>query len=190
MAKVYRPLGIPDGVQVKVDVGSVTVTGKLGSIVVPVLPGLSVKVETRQLVVEPGPGAERAHVGTLRSHLSNAMVGVVSGFERVLQVRGMGYRVQKTKEGVQIQCGFSHPVDVVAPPGITFEVTQAPNPDDTKQQMFEITVKGVDRHAVGQIAAQIRAIKPPDPYRGKGIRYRDEYVRKKAGKRAVGAEQA
>jgi large subunit ribosomal protein L6 len=116
------------------------------------------------------------------------MTGVTSGYEKFLQVRGMGYRAQKTKEGVQIQCGYSHLVDIAAPEGITFEVNSLPNPDDTKQQMFEVSVKGNNRHDVGQVAARIRAIKPADPYKGKGIRYRDEFIRKKAGKRAVGTQ--
>lgn len=188
MAKAYRPIEVPAGVQINVEPAAVTVKGKLGSLVVPVPAGLSVKADAKQITVEPGPGVERARVGTLRSHLRNAMAGVTAGFEKVLQVRGMGYRVQKTKDGVQILCGFSHPVDVQAPAGITLDVAQAPNPDDVKEQMFEISVKGLDRQAVGEIAAHIRAIKPPDPYRGKGIRYRGEYVRKKAGKRAVATQ--
>jgi large subunit ribosomal protein L6 len=190
MAKIYRPMEVPSGVQVTVEAGIVTVKGKLGSAAVPVPSGLVVKGDAKQVTVEAGPGIERVYVGTLRAHLRNAMSGVVGGFEKALQVRGMGYRVQKTKDGIQIQCGFSHPVHVATPKGIAFAVVQLPNPDDTKQQMFEISIKGIDRHAVGQIAAQIRSIKPPDPYRGKGVRYRGEYVRKKAGKRAVGTQQA
>jgi large subunit ribosomal protein L6 len=100
----------------------------------------------------------------------------------------MGYRVQKTKDGIQVTCGYSHPVDIAPPAGITFDVNQVPNPEDTKEQMFEISIKGIDRQAVGEIAAEIRRIKPPDCYRGKGVRYRGEYVRKKAGKRAAGTQ--
>lgn len=188
MAKAYRPIEIVPGVQVTIAEGSVVVKGKLGSLSVPIPSGLKVSTDGKYVTVEPGPGVGRVLVGTMRSHLRNAMTGVTNGFEKVLQVRGMGYRVQKTKEGVQILCGFSHPVDVAAPDGITFEVTQSPNPDDVKEQMFEIAVRGLDKQRVGEVAARIRAIKPPDPYRGKGIRYRGEYVRKKAGKRAVAAQ--
>ena len=188
MAKTYRPLDVPADVDVKVGPGSATLKGKLGSIQVPIPPGFNLKVEEKRLTVDVSAGIERAHVGTIRSHLRNAMTGVSSGFEKVLQVRGMGYRVQKTKNGIQIQCGYSHPVDIAAPQGITFEVNQVPNPDDTKQQMFQIAVSGIDRHSVGQVAAKIRAIKPPDPYLGKGIRYKEEFIKKKAGKRAVGAQ--
>ncbi len=188
MAKQYRPIAVPSGVQVSQVGAGLTVKGKLGALQVAVLEGLAVKVMDSHVHVEAARGTARAHVGTLRALVRNAMIGVTSGFERVIQVRGMGYRAQKTKEGVQVQCGYSHVVDIAAPEGITFEVNSLPNPDDTKQQMFEISVKGLDRHDVGQVAARIRAIKPADPYKGKGLRYREEFIRKKAGKRAVGAQ--
>jgi large subunit ribosomal protein L6 len=188
MAKNYRPLPIPKGVKVDVKPDVVVVKGKLGSLEVNVIPRLEVKVEGDTVVVEARAGVPRAMVGTLRALIRNAFVGVTEGFEKVLQVRGMGYRVQQTNDGVQIHCGFSHAVDFPIPKELTVEVKQAPNPDDTKQQMFEIFVRGSDRQVVGEIAAEIRAIKPTDPYKGKGIRYRDEKVRKKAGKRAVGTQ--
>ena len=122
--------------------------------------------------------------------MGNAFVGVTEGYQRVLELRGMGYKAQKTKEGVQVTCGFSHPVDFRAPAGVTMDVSQVPDPDDTKLQMFEILVRGFDRHAVGQLAAVIHGAKPPDVYRGKGIRYKGEHVRKKQGKRAAGTQQA
>ncbi len=188
MAKQYRPIPIPDGVQLKIESGQAVVKGKLGTITVGIPAGMDVKSDGKQVVVESRPAVVRAFVGTLRAHLRNAFTGVTQGFEKALQVRGMGYRVQKTKEGIQIRCGYSHPVDFAAPPGITFELKQLPNPDDTKQQMSEISVRGIDRQAVGEIAARIRAAKPTDPYKGKGIRYRDEFIRKKAGKRAIGTQ--
>ncbi|UCG43179.1 MAG: 50S ribosomal protein L6 [candidate division WOR-3 bacterium] len=188
MAKQYRPIAIPKGVELSQAGDVVTVKGKLGTLQVNVKEGLVVKVEDSGIHVEAARGGSRAQVGTLRALIRNAVSGVTGGFEKVLQVRGMGYRAQKTKEGVQVQCGFSHLVDIAAPKGITFEVNAMPNPDDTKQQMFEILVKGIDRHDVGLVAARIRAIKTADPYKGKGIRYRDEFIRKKAGKRAVGAQ--
>ncbi|OYD16338.1 50S ribosomal protein L6 [candidate division WOR-3 bacterium JGI_Cruoil_03_51_56] len=188
MAKNYRPIPVPVGVQIDIVPGFVTVKGKLGNLVIKTMAGLTVKKEDGKIDVEAGPGVARAHVGTLRSHLRNAIAGVTKGFEKALQVRGMGYRVQKTKEGIQIQCGFSHPVSFPMPKEVAFEVGRMPNPDDTKQQMFEITIRGTDRQVVGQVAARIRAIKPVDLYKGKGIRYRNEFVRKKAGKRAVGTE--
>ncbi len=190
MAKAYRPMSIPAGVDVKVQPGSVAVKGKLGALSIPVLPGLAVKAAEGRLTVDAGPGIPRVHVGTLRAHLGNAFTGVTQGYLKVLELRGMGYKAQKTKEGIQVTCGFSHPVDFPAPTGVTLEVAQVPDPDDTKLQMFEISVRGSDRHVVGQLAAVIHDTKPPDVYRGKGIRYKGEYVRKKQGKRAAGTQTA
>ncbi len=188
MAKNYRPIPIPQGVQFKAGQTLVEVKGKLGAISIPVAYGLEVKSDGKAVTVGALSPAARVMVGTTRAHINNAFTGVTQGFEKVMQVRGMGYRVQKTKDGVQIQCGYSHPVDVAAPQEVTFDVAQVPNPDDTKQQMFEITVKGFDRQAVGEVAARLRAIKPPEPYQGKGIRYRTEHIKKKAGKRAVATQ--
>jgi large subunit ribosomal protein L6 len=190
MAKSYRPLAVPAGVDVKVQPGRVDVKGKLGMLSVPVLPGLTVKLADGQVAVDSGPGVSRAHVGSLRAHLGNAFVGVTQGYQKVLELRGMGYKAQKTKDGVQVTCGFSHPVDFPAPAGVTMDVNQVPDPDDTKLQMFEILVRGSDRHAVGQLAAVIQGTKPPDVYRGKGLRYKGEHVRKKQGKRAAGTQTA
>jgi large subunit ribosomal protein L6 len=190
MAKIYRPMQVPAGVDIKVLIDHVTVKGKLGAMSIPVRAGLTVKVDKGQLAVDAAPSTPRVHVGSLRAHIGNALVGVTEGYEKVLELRGMGYKAQKTKEGVQVNCGFSHPVDFAAPAGVTMEVKQAPDPDDTKLQMFEILIRGFDRHAVGQLAADIQGIKPPDVYRGKGIRYKGQHVRKKQGKRAAGTQQA
>ena len=188
MAKVYRPVAIPAGVDVRVQPDSIAVKGKLGTISIPLRPEVLVKTEAGKVTVQGRDAQTQPHVGSARAHLLNAFTGVTQGYTKVVEVRGMGYRVQKTKDGIQIACGYSHPVDFAAPAGITFDVNQVPNPDDTKEQMFEITVKGIDRQAVGEITAEIRATKPPDVYRGKGVRYRGERVRKKAGKRAAGTQ--
>jgi len=190
MAKTYRPIAVPAGVDIKVQPGQVTVEGKLGTMSVPVMAGLSVKATGGQVAVDAEPGVARAHIGSLRAHIGSAFVGVTQGYLRILELRGMGYKAQKTRDGVQVACGFSHPVNFPAPPGVTIDVNQMPDPDDTKLQMFEIQVRGFDRHAVGQLAALIHGTKPPDVYRGKGIRYKGEYVRKKQGKRAAGTQQA
>jgi len=188
MAKNYRPIPIPQGVQLKASPTQVEVKGKLGALSIAVVHGLEVKSDGKAVTVTALSPAARVMVGTTRAHINNALAGVTAGFEKVMQVRGMGYRVQKTKDGIQIQCGYSHPVDIVAPKGITFDVAQVPNPDDTKQQMFEVSVKGSDRQAVGEVAARMRTVKPPEPYQGKGIRYRTEHIKKKAGKRAVATQ--
>ena len=132
MAKSYRPMSVPAGVDVKVQPGEVTVKGKLGALSVPVMSGLTVKVTAGQVAVDSEPGIQRAHVGSLRAHLGNAFVGVTDGYQMVLELRGMGYKAQKTKEGVQVTCGFSHPVDFLAPAGVTMDVSQAPDPDDNR----------------------------------------------------------
>lgn len=188
MAKAYRPILIPSGVDVKAEADKVSVKGKLGALVIPLRTGIVVKIDSGAFTVEAGAEVERAHVGTARAHIANAITGVTAGYVKVLEVRGMGYRVQKTKDGLQIECGFSHPVIVPAPAGVTFDVAQAPDPDDVKIQMSVITASGINRQVVGEIAAEIRAIKPPDNYLGKGIRYRGERVVKKAGKRAAGTQ--
>ena len=114
--------------------------------------------------------------------------GVTKGYEKILEVRGVGYKALKTKEGVQLNIGFSHPVDIVPPKGLTFDVKTVPNPEDPKTIITEVIIKGIDKQLVGTTAAEIRRISPPDVYHGKGIRYSGEYVRKKAGKRAIAAQ--
>jgi large subunit ribosomal protein L6 len=188
MAKAYRPIQLLAGVELKIEPSQVSVKGRLGSLTLPIPAGLDIKLHGQEISVTAEPGTDRAIIGTTRVLLNNMIVGVTSGYQKVVELRGMGYRVQKTKAGIQINCGFSHPVDVAAPPGINFEINQVPNPEDTKEQMFEIIVSGPDKQLVGDVAAKIRAIKPADPYHGKGFRYRGERVRKKAGKRAVAAQ--
>jgi len=188
MAKNYRPLVLPAGVQVQVGAGEVVLAGKLGTATVAVPAGLKAAAEKATVTVEAGPGVSRAHVGTLRAHIAGAAKGVTSGYSKTVELRGMGYRAQKTKEGVKLVCGFSHEIEIAVPAGISVEVKQVPNPDDPKEQMFEIVVAGTEKHAVGDVAAGIRQIRRPDPYHGKGFRYRGERVRKKAGKRAVGTQ--
>jgi large subunit ribosomal protein L6 len=188
MAKIYRPIPIPAGVELKSAAGKITVKGKLGTLTLALPHGVAAAVEGKSASFTAEPGVERAILGTARAHVQNMIRGVAEGYEAVLEVRGMGYRVQKTKDGIQLNCGFSHVVDFTSPTGVTLDVVQAPNPDDVKVQMFVITIKGSDRQVVGEFAAKIRAIRPPDNYQGKGVRYRGERVRKKAGKRAAGAQ--
>lgn len=188
MAKVYRPFPIPDGVQVNIEGDKVIVTGKLGTLTLSLPKGVVVKLADRKITVEGEEAVQRKYIGTTCAHLQNMFVGVTNGYQKVVELRGMGYRAQKTKSGIQFECGFSHPVEIPAPPGISFGINQVPNPEDTKEQMFEITISGADKQIVGNIAAKIRALKPADPYHGKGFRYKGERVRKKAGKRAVATQ--
>uniref|UniRef100_A0A7V3PSG9 50S ribosomal protein L6 n=1 Tax=candidate division WOR-3 bacterium TaxID=2052148 RepID=A0A7V3PSG9_UNCW3 len=188
MAKTYQPMTVPAGVEIKYEPQRIVVKGKLGSLTLNLPAGITVQHSDHEITVDAEPGVARAMVGTTRAHLKNMFVGVTTGYQKVLELRGMGYRVQKTKAGLQINCGYSHPVDFPIPAGINIEVNQVPNPEDTKEQMFEIIVSGIDKQLVGDVAARIRAIKLADPYHGKGFRYRGERVRKKAGKRAVGTQ--
>ncbi|MBM3316064.1 50S ribosomal protein L6 [candidate division WOR-3 bacterium] len=188
MASTYRPIPLSTGTDVQVESGAVVVKGKLGSLRLDLPAGIRVRVVDKSVVVEAEVAPDRSRVGTVRAHLRNMMVGVQTGYQKVVELRGMGYRAQKTKDGLQVTCGYSHPVTIAAPAGIAFEVAQVPNPDDTKEQMFTMTVSGTDKHLVGHTAAVIRATKPPDIYQGKGFRYRGERVRKKAGKRAVATQ--
>ncbi|MCS7258832.1 MAG: 50S ribosomal protein L6 [candidate division WOR-3 bacterium] len=188
MAKRFRPIPIPEGVTVNINNDLVVVKGKLGELKLTLHPTIAAHIENNEIVLTEKKPNSRMFLGTMQALIKNMITGVTQGFTKVLEVRGMGYRVQKTKEGIQLYVGFIHPVDVPIPEGITAEVTQAPNPDEPKEQMFQITIKGIDKQLVGQVAATIRAVKPPDVYHGKGIRYQGEYVRKKAGKRAIAAQ--
>jgi large subunit ribosomal protein L6 len=185
MAQRYKPIPIPEKVKVNKGDGVLEVSGPLGSLKLPINPNVNVELVDQTINVTGKDEEAKPFVGLMRSLIRNMIIGVTEGFQKVLQLWGMGYRVQKTKEGIQIFCGFTHPVDFVPPPGITIDTANVPNPDDPKTQITEIIVKGCDKQLVGQVAAQIRAIKPPDSYLGKGIRYKGEVVRKKPGKRAV-----
>lgn len=181
MSRVGKvPIALPDGVQVSLGDGEIRVKGPQGELTHSVPSGVKVKEEERQLIIERESDVKdhRALHGLTRALVANMVTGVSQGFEKRLELVGVGYRVAKKGENLEIQIGFSHPVKVEAPSGIKFEV---PAPD-------QLTVRGIDRQAVGQVAAEIRAIRKPEPYKGKGFRYAGEYVRKKAGKAAkVGA---
>lgn len=168
------PIQVPDGVRVTVEGGNVTVTGPKGTLTYVLPAGISADlVEGSLLVRRKGEDGDlRAKHGLARSLLANMVRGAASGYERVLELYGTGYRAAKVGNKVVLQVGFSHPVEVEAPVGVELEVP-APN---------QITVRGADKQLVGQVAADIRAIRPPEPYLGKGIRYAGERVRRKAGK--------
>lgn len=168
------PIQVPDGVHVTVEGGNVTVRGPKGTLTYVLPTGISADLADGRLLVrrEGEDGDLRAKHGLARSLLANMVRGVASGYERVLELHGTGYRAAKVGGKVVLQVGFSHPVEVEAPVGVELDVP-APN---------QITVRGADKQLVGQVAADIRAIRPPEPYLGKGIRYAGERVRRKAGK--------
>jgi large subunit ribosomal protein L6 len=171
-----QPIAIPDGVNVAVDPGRVTVNGPLGELTQNVPARIMIEKEDGQLLVKRPTerGDDRALHGLTRSLVANMVEGVTNGFEKRLEIQGVGYRASLRGTALELNVGYSHPVVIDAPAGITFEV-----PVQT-----EILVKGIDKQAVGEIAAEIRDVRPPEPYKGKGIRYQGEYVRRKVGKRA------
>jgi len=171
-----QPIAIPDGVNVAVDPGRVTVNGPLGELTQNVPVRILIEKEDGQLLVKRPTerGDDRALHGLTRSLVANMVEGVTNGFEKRLEIQGVGYRASLRGTALELNVGYSHPVVIDAPAGITFEV-----PVQT-----EVVVKGIDKQQVGEIAAEIRDVRPPEPYKGKGIRYRGEYVRRKVGKRA------
>jgi large subunit ribosomal protein L6 len=174
-----QPVAIPDGVKVEVHDGTVSVTGPGGSLSQRLNEAMRVTVEGAEVRVER-PSDERDHRalhGLTRSLIANMVEGVTKGFEKRLEIHGVGYRAALKGRDLELQVGFSHPVTFPAPEGIEFEVPQ-PN---------RLVVKGIDKQLVGEIAARIRRVRKPEPYKGKGIRYEGEYVRKKAGKAAKAA---
>src|SRR4051795_11533090 len=171
------PIQIPSGVDVSVAGNEVTVKGPKGSLFRRIPADITVRQDGAELLVER-PDDEREHRalhGLTRSLVNNMVVGVTDGFTRDLEIVGVGYRAAATTPSrLDLALGFSHPVGVDAPDGITFE-TPAPT---------RITVRGIDKEAVGQVAANIRSLRKPEPYKGKGVRYAGEVVRRKAGKAA------
>ncbi|HNW14522.1 MAG TPA: 50S ribosomal protein L6 [Anaerolineaceae bacterium] len=169
------PIAIPAGVEVKIEGNTVSVKGPLGHLEETFSPEIGIKLEDGHLIIER-PNDEprvRALHGTTRALLNNMVQGVSKGFERVLEVNGVGYRAELNGNDLVLNVGFSHPVKFPAPEGITFEV-------ESKARL--VKVKGRDRQQVGQVAANLREIRPPEHYKGTGIRYQGEVVKLKAGK--------
>jgi large subunit ribosomal protein L6 len=176
MTKVGNlPVKIPEGVTAEIEKNRVLISGPKGSLEV-ALPN-KISVEEREggiWISKKGEGIqERASQGTLRSLLNNMVKGVTEGWSKELEMVGTGYRAEVNDDELVLTIGFSHPVKIRAPKGISFKVEKT-----------KITVEGVDKQVVGQVASDIRAVRPPEPYKGKGIRYVDEVVRRKAGKAA------
>ena len=183
MSRVGKtPIPIPKGVQVTVTGRTVEVKGPKGALSRDVHPDMAVEVADSTLLVRRPTELEhhRALHGLSRALLANMVRGVTEGFKVELEIHGVGYRAAKQGTVLALQVGYSHPVEVVPPAGITFEVPQA----------TRITVSGIDKELVGQVAARIRAIRKPDPYKGKGIRYAGERIRLRPGKagRTVGGK--
>jgi large subunit ribosomal protein L6 len=175
-----RPITVPQGVDVKSATdGLLTVKGPKGTLTRQIHPRMSIEQADGTLLVKrPTDGQQdRALHGLTRSLVNNMVEGVSVGYRRVLEIEGVGYRATKDGNGLILSLGFSHPVPIVPLEGINFEVGQ-----DTATRRPFIVILGIDKESVGQQAAVIRKLKPPEPYKGKGIRYQGEIVRRKAGK--------
>jgi len=171
-----QPIEVPDGVNIALDPGRVTVNGPLGELTQNVPIRITIKKEDGHLLVKrpTDRGEDRALHGLTRSLVANMVEGVTKGFEKRLEIQGVGYRATMRGTALELNVGFSHVVVIEAPAGIEFEV-----PVQT-----EIVVKGIDKQAVDEITTKIHNVRKPEPYKGKGIRYQGEYVRRKVGKRA------
>ena len=172
-----KPVGLPKGVTATVSAGSVTVKGAKGSLSLPLSRGITVAQDEQELVVKvaEGPGAKALvpAAGATRAHLANMVTGVTRGFERKLELVGVGFRAQVQGKTLNLTLGYSHPVAYPVPEGVSIET-----PSQT-----EVLVKGIDRQQVGQVAAEIRGFRPPEPYKGKGVRYAGEKIVLKEGKK-------
>ncbi|TAK51853.1 MAG: 50S ribosomal protein L6 [Gammaproteobacteria bacterium] len=176
MSRVAKvPVGLPPGVEATVSSEAVRVKGAKGELTLRLGRGISVAQQDRQLVVTAGPGSPlgRIGAGTMRAQLANMVTGVTRGFERKLELVGVGYRASVQGRNLNLTLGFSHPVSYPVPEGITVET-----PSQT-----EIMVRGIDRQLVGQVAAEIRRYRPPEPYKGKGVRFSGEKIVLKEGKK-------
>lgn len=171
-----QPIVIPDGVSVEIDGSQLTVKGAKGELVQSFNPELTIKEEDGQIVIER-PTDQRRHRslhGLTRALINNMVVGVTEGYTKRLEIRGTGYGAEMDGETLKMRLGFSHDVIVVPPPGMSFKVEGA--------RGTTIIIESIDKELIGQVAADIRNLRPPEPYQGKGIRYEGEYVRQKAGK--------
>ncbi len=168
------PIELPKGVEYSESDGTIRVKGSNGTLEMDLHPGVEVSLDEGVLGVRPREGGTMAMAGTMRALIANMVHGVSEGFEKKLALVGVGYRAQVQGNKVNLQLGFSHPVDFEVPQGVTVET-----PSQT-----EIVVKGADKQLVGQVAAEIRAFRPPEPYKGKGVRYADERVVMKEAKKA------
>jgi large subunit ribosomal protein L6 len=169
------PVGVPSGVEVKIDGSHVKIKGPKGEMEFSFSPHITIELKDDEVIItRPSDEREmRSLHGTTRALIQNMVIGVTDGFQKELQLVGVGYRANMQGKNLVLNVGYSHSVEIEPPAGITFEV------GERNQQVF---ISGIDKQQVGQVAADIRKVRPPEPYKGKGIRYKDEYIRRKAGK--------
>ena len=177
MSRIGRkPVPIPNNVEVAVDGTTVKVKGPKGELTRTFVPSMTIKVEDGSVLIErpSDDKTDRALHGLTRALIANMVLGVTEGFRKTLEIVGVGYRAEKKGKNLVVNVGYSHPVEYPEPAGITF----------TTPQPTVIVIEGIDKQKVGQVAAELREFRPPEPYKGKGIRYQGEQVRRKAGKTA------
>lgn len=180
MSKIAKkPIKIPDGVKVTITGDNITVKGSKGELTQKLHPAIKIEYNEKEgllLVLCPAPNRKEGGIhGLFFSLISNMILGVVNEYIKGLEINGLGYSVKTQGNKLTLLIGFSHPVDFEIPKGITIDIVNATNPG-------KLTIKGADKQMVGQFAANIRRIRPPEPYKGKGIKYFDEIIRRKAGK--------
>jgi large subunit ribosomal protein L6 len=175
MSRIAKaPVELPSGVTATIAAEAVTIKGAKGSLSLPLVTGVSVaQTEKRLQVSFADPNLSRTSAGATRAHLANMVRGVTKGYEKKLELVGVGFRAQLQGKALNLTLGFSHPVNFPIPEGISIETPS----------LTEIIVKGIDRQKVGQVAAEIRAVRPPEPYKGKGVRYAGEQITLKEGKK-------
>ncbi len=175
MSRVGKlPVAIPGGVTVAVADGEVRVKGPKGELSHPVLPGTTVTIDGAEAKVTAEKIVRNPMYGTMRAQLANMVTGVTTGFTKVLEIVGTGYRAQMDGKNLVLQLGYSHPIRFEPPEGITVKAETA----------TRVVISGASKYMVGQVAANIRGFRPPEPYKGKGVKYEGEYIRRKAGKAA------
>lgn len=176
MSRVGKyPVAIPPGIQISVIAGCIEVKGRNGTLHYHILPDVDITLKDDEILITPNPDSKQARAlwGTTRANIQSMVTGVSEGFRRILKIQGVGYRAQVQDKTLKLQLGYSHEVKFPVPDGIAIEC-----PSQT-----EIVVSGMDKQRVGQIAAEIRSWRPPEPYKGKGVLYKGEYVLRKEGKK-------
>jgi large subunit ribosomal protein L6 len=174
-----RPVHIVKGVKVEKKDGVVRITGPKGELNAQIPSSIGVEVKEGEIVLTRSSDikSQKALHGTWRAHVNNMMKGVAEGFQKRLEIVGVGYKAEVKGKKIQLVLGYSHPILFIPPPGIKVEVPQPTS----------LVISGIDKHLVGQVAAKLRSFRPPEPYKGKGVKYEGEYIRRKAGKAAATA---
>lgn len=170
-----RIITVPEGVTVENIDNIVTVKGPKGTLTQPMLKDITMKQVDNQITLERKNESAKAMHGTMNALVQNMIIGVTKGYEKALEIIGVGYRFNVQGNKLTINAGYSHPVNMEVPDGLTVEANGN----------TEITIKGIDKVLVGEFAANVRKVRPPEPYKGKGIRYKDEHIRRKEGKKAA-----